>query len=74
MNISALLRAAKFSEKDLSSFIVYLRDPADYSFVKPKIDEYCENLPAIYVKAPVCRPGWLIEIEATAEKMASRDT
>ncbi|OGW29391.1 MAG: hypothetical protein A2X59_11155 [Nitrospirae bacterium GWC2_42_7] len=74
VNISALLRAAKFSEKDLSSFIVYLRDPADYSFVKPKIDEYCENLPAIYVKAPVCRPGWLIEIEATAEKMASRDT
>ncbi len=67
-NISALLRAAKFSEKDLSSFMVYLRDPADYSFVKPAIDEYCENLPAIYVKAPVCRPGWLIEIEATAEK------
>ena len=70
-NISALLRAAKFTEKDLSSFMVYLRDPADYSFVKPKIDAYCENLPSIYVKAPVCRPGWLIEIEATAEKMAN---
>lgn len=49
--------------------MIYLRDPADYGFVKPKIDQYCENLPAVYVKAPVCRPGWLIEIEATAEKI-----
>lgn len=68
-NISALLRAAKFAIQDLSSFMVYLRDPADYGFVKPIIDQYCENLPAVYVKAPVCRPGWLIEIEATAERI-----
>ncbi len=67
-NISALLNSANFTEKDLSSFMVYLRDPADYGFVKPIIDQYCENLPAVYVKAPVCRPGWLIEIEATAER------
>lgn len=71
-NISALLRAANFSEKDLSSFMVYLRDPADYNFVKPKIDAYCKNLPTVYVKAPVCRPEWLIEIEATAEKIVNR--
>lgn len=68
-NISVLLNAAGFAEEDLSSFIIYLRDPADYSFVKPKIDQYSENLPAVYVKAPVCRPEWLIEIEATAAKL-----
>ena len=68
-NISALLRSANFTKKDISSFIIYLRDPADYGFVKPKIDQYCKNLPVVYVKAPVCRPGWLIEIEATAEKL-----
>ncbi|MFA6175477.1 MAG: Rid family hydrolase [Phycisphaerae bacterium] len=68
-NISALLKSANFVKEDLSSFIVYLRDPADYSFIKPQIDQYAENLPAIYVKAPVCRPGWLIEIEATAAKL-----
>lgn len=67
-NITAVLTAANFAIKDITSFMVYLRDPADYIFVKPVIDKYCENLPAIYVKAPVCRPGWLIEIEATAEK------
>ncbi len=70
-NITALLESANFSKGDLSSFIVYLRDPADYSFIKPQIDQYAENLPAIYVKAPVCRPGWLIEIEATAARLLS---
>lgn len=53
----------------LSSFIIYLRDAGDYGFVESLIHEYSENLPAIYVKAPVCRPGWLIEIEATAGKV-----
>jgi enamine deaminase RidA (YjgF/YER057c/UK114 family) len=70
-NISALLDSAHFSKEDLSSFIVYLRDIADYGFIKPVIENYCKNLPAIYVKAPVCRPGWLIEIEATAAKFTS---
>jgi enamine deaminase RidA (YjgF/YER057c/UK114 family) len=68
-NISALLKSAGFTKEDLSSFIVYLRDTADYSFIKPQISQYSKNLPAIYVKAPVCRPGWLIEIEATAAKL-----
>lgn len=67
-NISALLDAANFAREDLSSLIVYLRDIADYGFTKPLIDDYLQNLPAVYVKAPVCRPGWLIEIEATAAK------
>jgi enamine deaminase RidA (YjgF/YER057c/UK114 family) len=67
-NISALLNSAGFAREDLSSFIVYLRDIADYGFTKPLIDQYLENLPAVYVRAPVCRPGWLIEIEATAAK------
>ncbi len=67
-NISALLDSAGFAKDDLSSFIIYLRDQADYDFVKPVIDKYSKSLPAVCVKAPVCRPGWLIEIEATAGK------
>ena len=67
-NITALLAAADFSKADLSSFMVYLRDPADYGLVRPIVEEYAGNLPTIYVKAAVCRPGWLIEIEATAGK------
>ena len=67
-NISALLDSAHFSKEDLASFIVYLRDPTDYNFIKSQIDQFTDNLPSIYVQAPVCRPGWLIEIEATAAK------
>jgi hypothetical protein len=51
---------------------VYLRDPADYEFVRPLIDRYSRNLPAVFVKAPVCRPGWLMEIEATAARFGGR--
>ncbi|MFC1554133.1 Rid family hydrolase [candidate division KSB1 bacterium] len=68
-NVTALIDYAGFVKDDLSSFIVYLRDPADYEFVKPIIDNYSSRLPAVYVKAQVCRPGWLIEIEATAAKL-----
>jgi enamine deaminase RidA (YjgF/YER057c/UK114 family) len=68
-NIDALLESGKFTTIDISSLIVYLRDSTDYEFVKPLIEEYSQGLPAIYVKAPVCRPGWLIEIEATAAKV-----
>jgi enamine deaminase RidA (YjgF/YER057c/UK114 family) len=67
-NISALLDSAGFEKEDLSSFIVYLRDIADYCFTKPLVEQFLDNLPTVYVKAPVCRPGWLIEIEATAAK------
>lgn len=69
MNISALLDSGGFTRTDLSSFIIYLRDAGDYGFIEPLVKAYSENLPAIYVKAPVCRPGWLIEIEATAGKV-----
>lgn len=67
-NITALLDSAGFTPHDLSSFIVYLRDAADYHLVKPRIDRYAKCLPAVYVRAAVCRPGWLIEIEATAAR------
>lgn len=68
-NISALLDVAGFTPQDLSSFIVYLRDATDCALVKPYIEHYAKALPTIYVKAPVCRPGWLIEIEATAARL-----
>lgn len=65
-NIEALLAAGKFALTDVSSLIVYLRDATDYGFVKPIISKVYADVPCVYVKAPVCRPGWLIEIEATA--------
>ncbi len=64
--LDAVLREAGFERRHLASLLVYLRDPADLSFVQPRVRAFAGDVPAIYVKAAVCRPGWLVEIEATA--------
>ena len=46
--------------------IVYLRDIADYATVKSLYDMRFPNKPKVFVHAPVCRPGWLIEMECVA--------
>ena len=46
--------------------IVYLRDVADYAIVSRMYDERFPNHPRIIVHAPVCRAGWLIEMECMA--------
>jgi enamine deaminase RidA (YjgF/YER057c/UK114 family) len=48
--------------------IVYLRDIADYSTVCHLFDERFPQHPRIIVHAPVCREGWLIEMECVAVK------
>ncbi|MCW3785325.1 Rid family hydrolase [Plebeiibacterium sediminum] len=70
-NISALLGEANAEMNDISSMIVYLRDVADYATVEAYLQEKYAHLPYIIVLAPVCRPGWLIEIECIAVKEIS---
>lgn len=65
-NIEALLKNENATLEDVMVFIVYLRDPVDYHFVKNKMREKFKDTPIIFVNAPVCRPGWLIEIECIA--------
>ena len=48
--------------------IVYLRDVADYTVVKGMYDERFPDTPRVFVYAPVCRPGWLIEMECMGVK------
>jgi enamine deaminase RidA (YjgF/YER057c/UK114 family) len=71
LNITALLDSAGFKKEDFSSLIVYLRNSSDYTVVKSYVEEYAKSVPAIYVRASVCRPGWLVEIEATASRLRS---
>jgi len=47
---------------------VYLRDMADYQVVKRMYDERFPDTPKVFVLAPVCRPGWLIEMECMGVK------
>lgn len=62
-NVEALLKEAECTFDDLGQMIVYLRDIADYSVVKQMYDERFPHTPKIFVHAPVCRQGWLIEME-----------
>ncbi len=65
-NIEALLHAAKAGLEDLASILVYLRDAADGAVVEGLLHERLSGVPYVMVEAPVCRPGWLIEIEGIA--------
>ena len=67
-NVEALLQEAGSSYEDVGVMIVYLRDVADYAIVNRMYDERFPHHPRIIVHAPVCRAGWLIEMECMAVK------
>ena len=70
-NVQTLLAEAECTFDDVSEMIVYLRDVADYELVRRVYAERFPDKPVVIVHAPVCRPGWLIEMECTAVKAVS---
>ena len=67
-NVEALLKEADCTYDDVNEMIVYLRDVADYELVRSLYEERFPNKPYVIVHAPVCRPGWLVEMECMAVK------
>ena len=67
-NVEALLAEADCTFNDVGQMIVYLRDTADYAVVNEMFEKRFPGIPKIIVHAPVCRPGWLIEMECMATK------
>ena len=67
-NVETLLAEADCTFDDVAHLIVYLRDTADYAVVRRMFEERFPQLPAVFLLAPVCRPGWLIEMECMAVK------
>lgn len=65
-NIAALLGEAGCTPEDMASWIVYVRDPADGPSIRAAIEQSIGPAPIVFVAAPVCRPGWLLEIEGWA--------
>ena len=65
-NVGVLLDEAGCSYEDVAHMIVYLRDMADYAEVRAMYEERFPDHPKVFVWAPVCRPGWLIEMECIA--------
>ncbi len=67
-NVEVLLSEAECTFDHVGHLLVYLRDAADYIVVREMFEERFPNIPKIYLLAPVCRPGWLIEMECMAVK------
>lgn len=67
-NVGSLLGAASFGWEDVGQIFVYLRDPADYAVVKVMFEKRFRDIPHVILQAPVCRAGWLVEMECMAMK------
>lgn len=68
-NVEALLAEVDMHlNEDVAMMTVYLRDMADYNIVKVLFEKRFPNRPKAIVLAPVCRPGWLIEMECICIK------
>ncbi len=65
-NVEVLLKEADCTFEDVGMMVVYLRDTADYAIVSSLFGERFKGRPYVIVHAPVCRPGWLIEMECIA--------
>ena len=72
-NVEALLKEAGSSYDEVMQMIVYLRDISDYHTVKALYDERFPDKPKVFVHGPVCRPGWLVEMECMAIKNVQND-
>lgn len=68
-NVEALLAEVDMHlDEDVAMMTVYLRDMADYNIVKVLFEKRFPTRPKAIVLAPVCRPGWLIEMECISIK------
>lgn len=65
-NFEQLLVVNDANIKDLKMATVYLRDHADAPWVEEELSARLGHVPTTFVKAPVCRPSWLVEIEGIA--------
>ena len=68
-NVDKLLKEADMTlDENVMQMTVYLRDLADYTIIKELFDSRFPQTPKAIVLAPVCRPGWLIEMECVCIK------
>lgn len=70
-NVEALLKQAGAKFKDMCVVIAYVRDPSDYDIVRKHMRTRFTDMPIEVFVAPVCRPGWLVEVEGQAIVPAS---
>lgn len=67
-NVQALLAEAEMTLDDAMHFVVYLRDISDFQAIDELFEARYPQIPRVVVRASVCRPQWLIEMECMAVK------
>lgn len=72
-NVETLLKEADCTFDHVGHLLVYLRDVADYTVVRDMFEKRFPSIPKVYLLAPVCRPGWLVEMECMAVKPINDD-
>lgn len=65
-NVASLLEKGGATLSDLANLIVYIRDHADTKAVTREIEHLIPDTPTVFLRAPVCRQDWLMEIECMA--------
>jgi len=70
-NIAALLAEGGAGLPDVRTAAVYLRDTAELPIVREVFDAAFPGIPLVYLRAPVCRPAWLVECECLAVRAAA---
>ena len=66
-NVEALLHEGGMELRHLQAATIYLRDAHDYPRLAPLVRKLLPANCAVNVtRGPVCRPDWLVEIEAEA--------
>lgn len=72
-NIDALLATADCAPEDLMHAVLYVRDPADFRIARDVVGKRYPEVPCLTVRASVCRPGWLVEMECMAMRPQKDD-
>jgi enamine deaminase RidA (YjgF/YER057c/UK114 family) len=63
-NVEALLEPHGAKLSDMMYLILYLRNPKHYPLLTDILNKRIpDNVSLITVEGPVCRPGWLVEME-----------
>lgn len=66
-NVEALLQEGRMRLQDVKAATIYLRDSHDYPRIAPTVRQFLPQECAVNIThGPVCRPDWLVEIEAEA--------
>lgn len=67
-NIAVLLEEGGSGMDDICCALVYLRNASDAPAVDSVLAPVLQGKPYILLQAPVCRPGWLVEMECISIK------